>query len=230
MATRDFAEDHRIRYAGAGRREPKSYPSGIPNGRAPLCIETCRMRTHTNIRRPLRRAAAALALIGCAMSFSRVVHAQSASAVPKLDLDHFVAPWYEIERSSIRKEKACLSDEVVLYALGDKKHTFQRVTSCRIKGDNSQFWNATGKLDQHGSGKLKIRTIWPFSSNYWVLATGSAYEWMLVGTPNHRSVWILSKTPTMPPEMLADAQSKAAAQGFNTAKLIKIEQHQEQHP
>ncbi|GAC1414456.1 MAG: lipocalin family protein [Acidobacteriaceae bacterium] len=187
------------------------------------------MRTDTNTRRTLRRAAAALMLIGCAMPFSGVLHAQSATAVPKLDLDRFVAPWYEIMRSPIHREKACLGDQVVLYALGDKKNSFQRVTSCRIKGDNSQSWNATGKLDEHGSGTLKIRTIWPFSSSYWVLATGPAYEWMLVGTPNHRTMWILSKTPVLPPEMLADAQAKAAAGGFNTSKLVKIEQHEDQH-
>ena len=169
-------------------------------------------------------------LVASAVPFSGVVRAQTASAVPKLDLDRFVAPWYEVERSSIRREKACLSDEVVLYALGDKKNSFQRVTSCKIKGDNSQSWNATGKLDEHGSGRLRLRTIWPFSSGYQVVATGPEYEWMLVGTPNHRSVWILSKTPVLQPAMLADAQAKAAAEGFNTSKLVKIEQHEDQHP
>ncbi len=161
---------------------------------------------------------------GLLLAGAAVAAAQTVTPVPKLDTDRFVSPWHEIARYPIKKEKACLSDEVVLYALGDKKDSFQRVTSCKIKGGNSEFWNATGKLDKGGSGMLKVRTIWPFSTKYWVIATAPDYGWIAVGTPNHKSLWILAKEPAMSAQVLSDVEPEAAAQGFNTAKLIKIEQ------
>ncbi|MDP9038510.1 MAG: lipocalin family protein [Acidobacteriota bacterium] len=172
-----------------------------------------------------RRHAAAGCVLAAVLAAGGAAAGQMVTPIAKLDADRFIAPWYEITRLPVKKEKRCLTDQVVLYALGDKKNSFQRVTSCKIKGDNSDSWNATGKLDESGGGGLKVRTIWPFSRPYWVLAAGPAYEWLLVGTPNRKSLWVLSKTPDMAPDVIASIVAKASAEGFNTAKLVAIPQH-----
>jgi len=150
---------------------------------------------------------------------------QRATAVAKLDVDQFRSGWYEIARYPARREKTCVSDGRVLYSLGDKKNTFQMVTSCQIKNGNWDWWNKDGKLDGKGSGRLRVRwLIWPLTKAYWVVAAAPDYSWMLVGTPNHRSLWVLSKTPQLSEELFGQAKAQAAAQGFDTAKLVPIKQ------
>ncbi len=77
-------------------------------------------------------------------------------------------------------------------------------------------------MDKAGDGKLTVTHFWPFTQKRWVLALGPAYEWALVGSPNHKSLWILSRTPTLKPEVLADIKSRAAAQGFDPARMITL--------
>jgi apolipoprotein D and lipocalin family protein len=151
-------------------------------------------------------------------------HAQSAAAIPKLDPTRLTGTYYEIARYPIKREKQCLRNEMVLYALGDKPRSFQIVTSCQVKEDNSEFWNKSGKLDKAANGEIKLGSIWPFSVKYWVIAIAPNYSWALVCSPNHKSLWVLSRTPTLAPEILSNIHSQASAQGFDTAKLIAISQ------
>ena len=173
----------------------------------------------------LRFAATGLILLTCLFAPVPGAAAQSATAVAKLDPDRFIGTYYEIARYPIKREKSCLANEMVLYALGDKKKSLQIVTTCLVKDDNSNSWNAAGKFGKTGDGKIKLSWIWPFSRKYWVLDLASDDTWALVGTPNHKSLWLLSRTSTLRPEVLADMEAKATAQGFNIAKLIKITQH-----
>jgi apolipoprotein D and lipocalin family protein len=150
--------------------------------------------------------------------------AQAATPVPTLDLTRLVGTYYEIARYPIRREKLCLSKQMVLYSLGDKNNSLQIVTVCQVRQDFTTYWNKQGKLDDSNNGKIKLNSMWPFYTKYWVLAIAPDYSWALVGNPNHKSLWILSRSPALAPDVLSGIQSQAAAQGFDTAKLVKIPQ------
>ena len=148
--------------------------------------------------------------------------AQSATAVPKLDLDKLTGTWYQIAKLPVKAEKKCLSDGTVLYALNDKNKSFQTGTFCTIKGGEQDDITNSGKQDKQGTGKLKVRHLVIFSRKYWVLATDPNFEWALVGSPNHKSLWILSRKPEIAPELYQQLQTTAAAQGFPVAKLVPV--------
>ena len=120
-----------------------------------------------------------------------------------------------------KAEKQCTANLDILYAVGDGAHAFQTGTFCQVKNGNAQEWNGTGKTDKAGTGKWKLRRFLFFSSPYWVLAVGPEYRWALVGTPNHKKLWVLSKGAVMAPELLAEIEKQAAAQGYDLAKLVK---------
>jgi apolipoprotein D and lipocalin family protein len=155
--------------------------------------------------------------------------AQAVAAVPTLDLTRLSGTYYTVARLPVNQQKHCLSAEIVLYALGDKKNTFQIVTSCQISHGNTDYWNASGKLDPAGDGRLNLAWFWPIKTKYWVLAVAPDYGWAVVGTPNRKSLWLLSRTPSPEAGILADLKSRAAAQGFDTAKLVAIPQNDPLH-
>jgi apolipoprotein D and lipocalin family protein len=157
---------------------------------------------------------------------AREVRGQSVTAVPQFDLNRFTGTWYEMARLPNGREKECVSDVFELIALGDKPHTFQVVLSCMTKGGYTDARNANGKPQDKKSpdGRLKVSYLWPFSSKYWVLALGPKYEWALVGNPNHKELWLLSRTKTMMPEVLAEVEAKAAAEGFPVGKMVVVRQ------
>jgi apolipoprotein D and lipocalin family protein len=160
-----------------------------------------------------------------ALMLAGMAAGQSVSAVPKLDMNKLMGSWYEVARLPDKLEKHCVSEGMVLYALGDKPNRFQMVTSCAMKDGIPNAWNASGKAaNKRGDGQMKVTYVWPFSAKYWVLATGPEFEWVLVGSPNHKALWVLSRTAAMKPEVLAEIQGKAAAEGFNMAKLMMVSQ------
>ncbi len=161
-----------------------------------------------------------LALAGLLLPAMGQAAGGAVTAVPKLDLNRYMGTWYEIARLPSKTERRCVKDVQVLYALADKKGNFQLGTTCRLKNGTPDDYDNTGKIDKAGDGKLKLRRLYPFTSPYWVLATGPAYDWALIGTPKRKSLWILSRTPTLDPEILAQIKASAVAQGFDLAKLI----------
>lgn len=124
-----------------------------------------------------------------------------------------------------KAEKRCASNVVVLYAAGDKPNSFQMGTFCQRKNGSTEEWSSTGKQDKDGSGKLKLPRFVIFSTPYWVLDTDPEYRWALVGTPNHKRLWVLSKAAMMTPELLAEIEAKASAQGFDISKLVRVVQN-----
>ncbi|MDP9052161.1 MAG: lipocalin family protein [Acidobacteriota bacterium] len=174
--------------------------------------------------RPNLKFATAALIAAFSLCAVHSADAQSAAAIPKLDPNRLTGTYFEIARYPTKREKQCLANEMVLYALGDKPRAFQIVTSCQVKQDNSEYWNKSGKLDKAANGQIKLGAIWPFSVKYWVIAIAPDYSWALVGNPNHKSLWILSRTPTLAPDVLSSIRSQASAQGFDTAKLIAIPQ------
>jgi len=176
------------------------------------------------MNRPLRVAAISLLFVSALIAAVPPAAAQSASAVTKLDPNQILGTYYEIARYPIKREKECLDKEMVLYALGDKKRSIQIVTTCQEKAGNSVGWNASGRFSKAGDGRIKLGWIWPFTIKYWFLDLAPDASWALVGNPNHKSLWILSRASTLNPETLVQIQSLATVQGFNTAKLIPIKQ------
>lgn len=151
--------------------------------------------------------------------------AQSVTPVPKLDLNQITGTWYEIARYPNKREKKCLGNAVMLVALGDKANHFQLVYTCKIKAGYTDAINIDGKAqDKAGDGKLKLGSIWPLYRKFWVLAVGPENAWSLVGSPNHKDLWIYSRMPALAPDAFAQIQARAVAQGFSAAKLTQTPQ------
>jgi apolipoprotein D and lipocalin family protein len=170
----------------------------------------------------MRRTVIAVAL-GLGMAFA-AAGAQTVKAVPQLDMDRFSGTWYVIARYPLKSEKLCASDNLMLFALGDKARQYQVVKSCATKKSYSEVQNIDGKQSKSGDGELQSRHFVLFHRSHWVLALDPNYQWAIIGSPNHAALTILSRTPTLPPDRLGQLEAQAAAQGFATAKLVLLPQ------
>lgn len=152
-------------------------------------------------------------------------NAQGAQPVPALDLTKFTGTWYEIARLPNKAEKKCVGDALALYALEDKPGQFSVVNSCSLKDGTPQVRNDSGKQAKNATdGRLQISYFVFFSHKLWVIALDPTYQWAVVGTPNHKQLWVYARTVTLDAGVMAGLQSKAAAQGFDVAKLVMTPQ------
>ena len=90
---------------------------------------------------------------------------------------------------------------------------------CRTQ---SGFDDATGKatvVEGSSNSRLKVSFFWPFQADYWVLGLDPQYRWAVVGNPNRKYLWVLSRTPQLPADLLDAALASASAQGFDLNQL-----------
>jgi apolipoprotein D and lipocalin family protein len=96
------------------------------------------------------------------------------------------------------------------------------LNSCRDEQDGS-LREAKGRawvVDNASNARLKVSFFWPFRGDYWIIDLGQEYEYAVVGTPNRKYLWILSRTPEMNPEILAKILENVERQGFVRDNLL----------
>ena len=141
--------------------------------------------------------------------------------VDSVDLSRYSGTWYEIARYPNRFQRACQSDTTAEYTLR-KDGKVQIVNSCRQKDGKIKTVRGTAKIaDKTTNAKLRVTFFWPFYGDYWVIGLDSDYRYAIVGEPDRRYLWILSRTPEMAASMYEDILEQVRAAGYDSEKLIK---------
>ena len=165
------------------------------------------------------------AVVGMVLGSVLACGAQRVTPVPTLDLTKFSGTWYEIARLPTKAEKKCTGDNLTLYALDDKANHFSVVNTCSLKDDTPLVRNDSGKRPKHATdGRLETNYFVVLHRKTWVLALDPNYQWAVVGSPNHKTLWVYSRALKMDDGVLADVKSRVSAQGFNVAKLLMTPQ------
>ncbi|WP_353111568.1 lipocalin family protein [Microbacterium sp.] len=151
-------------------------------------------------------------------------------SVPALELGRYLGLWYEIGRLPLRFEDDGARDVTADYSLQDDGTV--RVDN-RCLDEDGKPTQAVGQAvpDKEHPGRLTVTFLpealrWiPFTTaDYWVLRIGDAYEHALVGTPDHKHLWLLSRTPQVPEAVEEAFLDTAREQGFDLGAWIRPSQ------
>lgn len=140
------------------------------------------------------------------------------ASVAEVDLARYVGKWYEIASFPMYFQRNCVGDTTAEYAITPEREL--AVTNrCRTDSgfDEAQgrAWAVTGG----NNARLKVSFFWPFRSDYWVIGLDTDYRWAVVGNPDRKYLWILSRTPQLERSLLDAALKAATLQGFDLKQL-----------
>lgn len=145
--------------------------------------------------------------------------------VTELDLERYAGDWYEIARLPNPFQKFDDVGGLERYRLKKNKlkvtfqwhsHHFETPQKTR-KG---KVWQP----NKEDPGKLKAQFFPLVKADYWVLELGENYEYVVVGTPNKKWLWILSRTPTLSEQTYQTLLARLNSQGWKTERLQRIPQ------
>ncbi len=180
----------------------------------------------------VRRSIAIVVLLALTSATSAAGPAPEPKTVARVDLQRYAGRWYEVARYPNRFQKHCTGDVVAKYTLRpDGKIDVDN--SCRDKsgGERRSQGLARNVSTDASNSKLKVRFApqalsWlPFVwANYWILALADDYGHAVVGTPDRKYLWILSRTPTLPPEVLERLEKLVREQGYDPERLVRTKQ------
>lgn len=156
-----------------------------------------------------------LLLNGCTVKVPKDI-----SPVKNFDLSHYLGEWYEVARIDNRFEKG-LSKVSANYSLREDGGV--KVVNRGWDQDSQKWKESIGKAYFVGSsniGALKVSFFGPFYGGYNIIKLDEEYQYSLVVGPDKDYLWILSRTPIMPPELLNEYLSFASDHGFDRQRVL----------
>ena len=145
------------------------------------------------------------------------------STVTSFDLSRYLGTWYEVARYDHSFEKG-MDNAMAEYILQDDGTVFVLNTAWK----NGKYKVAEGKAKYPDSdlepGALKVYFFLFFYSEYNVMMVDEDYQISLVGSKSKNYLWILSRTPVPDPDLLNMIIEEAEARGYDTSKLIWVDQ------
>lgn len=146
--------------------------------------------------------------------------------VHDLKLPRYLGTWYEIARLPMKHEPEDCTDVSAHYSLKDNGHVAV-LNRCRL-GDQIEEAEGEACAQDNDSARLAVSFLprglrWiPFTKgDYWVIQVAPDYSVALVGSPDRKFLWLLSRTPTLDSTVQAHYLAQARQQGFDLTALIQ---------
>ena len=141
--------------------------------------------------------------------------------VPSLEIERYLGRWYEIASFPQFFQRGCVATRA-FYSLRDDGR-IRVLNRCRDGAPGAEWREAEGVAwvvdPEVSSAQLVVSFFWPFRGDYWVIDLGEDYEYAVVGHPERTYLWILSRTPTLPPDVYAGILERIRAKGYDLAPL-----------
>lgn len=168
-------------------------------------------------------AAFSLTLVNCAGVDSRGTLPTTAS----VDLARYAGTWYEIARLPMWFQRHCVDSKAIYTGRSDG-----------AVGVHNECVTDTGKIDQidgvatvvDSQTNARLTVVFDnffarlFGSsregNYWIIELDPDYRTSVVGTPDRRYLWILSRTPQLDNVTYQRLVERAGQLGFPVSDLI----------
>ncbi|MDX9696392.1 MAG: lipocalin family protein, partial [Bacteroidales bacterium] len=90
-----------------------------------------------------------------------------------------------------------------------------------INGADSGIEGKAFVVKNSNNSKLKVQFFWPIKAKYWIIDLAEDYSYAVVGHPNRKYLWILSRTPQMDDATYQQIIDRLKEQEFNTELLVK---------
>lgn len=149
-------------------------------------------------------------------------------AIERVDLQRYMGVWHEIARYPNRFQRQCVGPSTATYTL-KKDGTVQVLNRCQTQ--SGQWDEALGQARQLGgpeSARLKVRfapawlsflpMVW---GDYWIVALGEDYDWVVVSEPRREYLWVLSRKASWTPLEYDAMKARLTQLGFDPSRLVR---------
>lgn len=141
-----------------------------------------------------------------------------------VDLNRYAGTWYEQARLPNRFQKDCVGDVQADYEL-KAGNAIRVVNQCITEDGSTKVAEGEGRLstvaDPRDPAKLEVRFAPEWTSwlpmvwgDYWIIKLDDGYQHSLVGTPDRKYLWVLSREKQADTAVVGELLDYAGTLGF----------------
>jgi apolipoprotein D and lipocalin family protein len=161
-----------------------------------------------------------LVILGLAVGCTR-----NHNTVPRVDLERFMGDWYVIAILPNLIEKNAVNgiESYILKADGSIGITYKFRKGSptgkeKVLTPRAKVYNTATKAE------WRVQMFKPFWYPYLVIDLAEDYRYTVIGVPNRKYVWIMSRTPEIFETDYSNILANLAKEGYKTEKLVKMPQ------
>jgi apolipoprotein D and lipocalin family protein len=153
-------------------------------------------------------------------NFSQDKELSKLQTVNKVDLNKYIGLWYEIAKIPNSFQDQCAYGTTAEYKLLEDGN-IQVINKCFKEDGEADVADGLAKVvDKKTNSKLEVSFFSilgfrPFWGDYWIIGLDDNYQWAIVGSPNRKYGWILSRTQSLPDETMNKIFSILKDQFYN---------------
>lgn len=159
--------------------------------------------------------------------FTSALYAQTLSTASYVDIGRYVGRWYAIKSLPQFFTRNCLGQTADYEILTEK--SISVVNTC-LKGKGTT--NIQGKavvVNSRTNAELEVTfnnfftRLFRVKGDYTIIKLDENYEYVMVGSKDRKSLWIMSRRPEMPAEVINEYVEFARQEGFPVKNLVTSE-------
>lgn len=145
--------------------------------------------------------------------------------VDRVDPEKYAGKWYSLYSIPTIFDKDT-RETTTTYTLN--KDGYYNVLTVAKKGDDNEWKTYKSKLfpaaETH-NGEMKAQFLWPFKVDYWIIDLAPDYSYVVVGHPDRKFLFIMSRKPAMDKKLYDELVAKCKAMGYPVEKLTSQKHH-----
>ena len=147
----------------------------------------------------------------------------------KVDLERFMGDWYVVgfipvtipffseEGAHNGLESYRLTDEGVI----ETTYTFRKGA---FDGSEKRMTPKGWVHNEETNAEWRMQFLWPFKAAYLIVYLDEDYQRTIIGVPNRKYVWIMSRDPELSDAHYQELLDYAAQVGYDTEKVQRVPQ------
>jgi apolipoprotein D and lipocalin family protein len=143
-----------------------------------------------------------------------------------VDMNSYMGKWYVILARGIFVENEAYNSTET-YTWNDKENRIDvdfRMRKGSFDGVEKTYPQKAWIYNTDTNAHLKVQFFWPLKFDYLILDIDPGYQWVVVGVPSQRYLWVMAREPEIPDSKLKEILSRIDSIGYSTRDMRKIPQ------
>ena len=141
--------------------------------------------------------------------------------VTSVDLERFMGDWYVVAAipTFIERNSTENLEQYQLRPDGDVDITFSLTTA---EGERKSYSARGFVQDAQQPSRWKVQFFWPIKFPFYVIDLAPDYSYTVIGLPNRKYVWIMSRDQTMDPMLYDQIMGRLVDIGYDASKIKRV--------